>query len=672
MESIQTVAIQTYQKNLEYFSKHHPSIMQKLADFDNAVESKTVSIKYDLEYVKNYFDVKELKSNHYLYTKDSNSISKELQMLINYKKSSYSFEGYPLYYNQENNQENSNDKVEGRDGLFKIMTYYIDNSKSSDEMKSIEKFIFIGTGLGLHLPLIDEKINAQEYLIIEDDLELFKLSLFVTPYFTLGENKTLHFSIADNENSFVPKIKSFLENSFFNNRYLKYSYFPAHSDVKIKQIQNALTSQSFVTFPYNISLKKFLKPLDFINSGYHIVNLQTHLKDSAFSTKPVLLLGAGPSLEKNIDWLKENHQKFIIIAVSATLNFLYENNITPDIVTHLDGFSVSVDHYKNFPAQEFLKNALFLFGPFTPSALRDIFNKKHIFYYEESTYYFKGFNSIGSYCVGSASLLHALILDSHELYVLGLDLALNQETGDTHSSSHIFAAKNDLNEKDTLKSTMSLRSNIFSVKGNFRPLVLTTSLFQISVQTLHDKIPHIKREYQTIYNLSDGAYINQSIPTYAQDIDISSYKNIDKKELLNDIYKTLSTHSLTDLSQDDLISLKKRLSYAKEIKEYLISYKNSVSHANADRYLYDFLGIVSSIYKRSGREEDNLLLVYSSFFNYALSLVVDLLNTKGLKNTKRHIKKLDLMIQEEMFNIQNIYETSLEKFIEEKCHTTLE
>lgn len=666
MQSIEDLAVQTYQNNLEYFKNQHPALIEKLNIFNASLENGQFAPKYDLEYMKSYFDVKELKSSNYLYGANSEDISKELTKQVNFKKDSNIFEGFPLYYNYEKNSKDFNDKDKGNEGIYPIMTYYLDNSKQTDEMKVIEKFIFIGVGLGLHLLSIDQKIKAEEYLIIEDDIELFRLSLFTTPYYELAKGSKLYFSVADDENIFLLTTNAFLENNFFKNRYLKYSYFPAHSDNKLKQIQNAITSQNFILFPFKTVLKKFLRPLEFINEQYNVVNLSKHFDESVFFNKPTLLITAGPSLKKNIEWLKQNHHKFIIIAISSTLNTLYENNITPDVVTHLDGFDTSVVHFENFPVQDFLKNTIFIFGPFTPSKIRNMFKKEHIFYYEEGTQYFKGYDTISASCLGSTTLLQAIMLNTKELYLLGLDLALDQETGETHSSNHAYGSKNDLSNKDKLNSAMSTKENIFPVKGNFEKVVYTSSLFHRSVQSLYNKIPMIKQQNQTIYNLNDGAYINATTPMQINDINVDAYESIDKNLLFDEIYSTLSKNSSNKLSQEDISSLKEKLDYSKKIKEYLDNYKNITSYTNADKYLYDFLGLISDLLTKSGRESDNLVLVYYHFFKYVLPIVVDLLNTKGLKNTKRHIKKLDALIQKEMFIIENIYEERLKDFLQKR------
>ena len=60
----------------------------------------------------------------------------------------------------------------------------------------MDKFIFMGTLLGRHIPKIANKINASSYLILERNLEIFRLSLFTVDYTILG-GKGAIFSIMD-------------------------------------------------------------------------------------------------------------------------------------------------------------------------------------------------------------------------------------------------------------------------------------------------------------------------------------------------------------------------------------------------------------------------------------------------------------------------------------------
>lgn len=670
MQHIEDLAVETYQKNIEYISQHQPELIKLLGVFEETINSGAFSLRYDLEYKDGYFDVKVLDTSKYIYSSNSMEISKQICDKVDFKKNTYLFEGFPLYRVSDENQKDLDDRSEGFSDIFPIMKFYIENTSESDSMKNIEKFIFIGTGLGFHISLIDEKIKAKEYLIIEDDIELFKLSLFTTKYYEIAQHSTLLFSVADDENLFLVTMRKFLSVTFFNNRYLKYSYFPTHSDNKIKQIQNSLASQSFAFFPYKQELKKYLRPLEYINTGYKVLNISKHLDSKIFTKKPLLLLAAGPSFKKNLEWVKKNHKKFIVVAITAVLNTLYEHNIKPDIVTHVDGYEGSMPMFDGIPTKEFLKDTIIVFGPFALSKLRDLFTKEQVFYHESSEKYFETFGELSTPCVGTHSLMLSMIFNASEIYLLGLDLAINQQTGATHSEGYADSVVVDMSKKNKLSNNIKLFDNLFPVHGNLTDIVYTASITHLSVQYLHENLHKIKKDNQRIYNLNDGARISGAIPTHIENIDINQYSDIDKRELYNLIYDEFKLNSATNLSKANIESLKLRLSKVKKIKDDIYEYINNVSHSNSDKYLYDLLGVISDVLRKGKEgkiEVDNITNVYYSYFSYVVPIVMDYFNTKGLKNEKRAIKKLDKALQNGMLNIQESYMNSLEDFIKDRC-----
>jgi hypothetical protein len=58
--------------------------------------------------------------------------------------------------------------------------------------------------------------------------------------------------------------------------------------------------------------------------------------------------------------------------------------------------------------------------------------------------------------------------------------------------------------------------------------------------------------------------------------------------------------------------------------------------------------------------------VYDSFFKYILPIVFDFFNTEGIKNEKKHLRDMDIFIQNALFDIVNIYEGAFESFIEKR------
>jgi len=668
MQNIEQQVAHTYGENITYLSKNHPEVMAKIQALNSAIESGQYKAKYDLEYMDTYFDVKLLSNGNYLYASNSQETSSALAKRVDFSKSTYCFDGFSMYHHLENAEDKLKDTQKGILGIYPLMTYYLDNISTKTQLKKIDKFIFIGLGLGLHLSLIDKNIRAKHYLIIEDDLELFHLSLFCTPYYELAKNSNLQFCISENDNAFVNSFTLFLNEEWFTNKYLKYSYFPAHAEQKIKLIQHTLSSQDFMTFPYRIAQDKHLKPLEFINNNYNILNLSEHLNNTIFSKKPTLIIAAGPSLDKNTRWLLENHTKFIIVAVGSILKYLHKHKITPDLVIHLDGFDNSINLFSGFDVKSFLKDSIILFGAYAPTNVRELFTNEQCFFLEESTYYFDEFSSRHASCVGSTSIIHTLMFDAKEVYLLGLDFALDNKTGKTHSSAHMTKEEYNLNDKDTLKSEMDGKKTLFPVKGNFEQTVYSNPLFQASLQSLYLLIPHLKSKSQTIYNLNYGAFIEGTTPTPIDSLSLSKYSVLDKKEIHKEIKNMFIDNSSKKLSAEDIKSLELRLEYIKSIEKFIVEYKQNVSHANGDAYLYDLFGLVSNILHLNGkRETNNSVETYMLFFKYSVSIIYDFLNTAQIKNSKRHIKKMDKIVVEEMLFIEETYKRAYENFISSKC-----
>ena len=666
-EQIEEQAYETYQKNMDYISKEHKEVAKLLSIFDKALHNGDYKEILELEYKDGYFDVKDLQSQKYLYGGDSHKISTKLANSVDYNINHNSFEGAPLYDIPQKLLDNPPEDFLVVEGVLHIMKYYAQNKKDYDYIVNIEKFIIIGTGLGLHIPLIDKKISPKHYIIIEDNVELFKLSLFTTPYYELAQNASIDFAIADTENIFLKTMDDFLENNFFYNRYLKYVKFPTHTDEKIKLIQNALLTQSFIFFPYKAALFKYMKPLEYMNNGYNLLDVGGNFTNSIFETKPVIVLAAGPSLIENIDWLKKNHNKFIIIAISTILNTLYKHGIKPDIVTQLDGGDTSLKFFEDVMKSDFLDNVAMVFGPNIPVKVRNMFKKEQIYYYDEGERFISGITSLTSPCIGSVSLILALLLNANDVYLLGLNLAIDQETGASHSSDYMYGYQTDMKNKHKLSQSMENTSNLFQVRGNFREIIYSNAIMHASVHSLYKNMPIVKKKYQNVYNMNDGAYIHLTTPKKIENINIDSFEVIEKETLILPIKDALEKNSIIKLAQTDVQSIKLRLSNAKDVYKELQNYSNSITYSNKETYLYDLLGIVSYILHKQNPESSNLSSVFFQFFKYSLTSVIDFLNTKDLKNAKKHIKKFDQLIQKEMFSILDIYMEGLEKFIKEKC-----
>ncbi len=346
MANIEEMAIKTYEQNIQYIQSKHTNLYKDLLELDIAMQNNHYQQQYDLEYVEDNFDIKEISTNKYIYNKNSKQISESYAEHTTLEKNTSSIESFPLY---DLSKHSINEHgISARKYIYPMMKYSLDNTKENPKMKRIAKFIFSGIGLGLHIETIDKKINATSYLIIEDNIEFFKLSLFTTKYYEIAKHATLYFSILEDIHTFKKTYSEFIENAYMCNYLLKYTHIASHSFTKLKHIISLTSSQLFVAYPYQLQLDKYISPLKYLKKGYPLLDIYKNIDTSILSDKPILVVASGPSLSKNIIWLQENYTKFVIIAVSSSLKYLYKNNITPDIVATADQQEVVKDFFFKF------------------------------------------------------------------------------------------------------------------------------------------------------------------------------------------------------------------------------------------------------------------------------------------------------------------------------------
>ncbi|NOR57352.1 MAG: DUF115 domain-containing protein, partial [Sulfurimonas sp.] len=658
-------AINTYNKNIIYLTEEHPHLADDLKNLDLAIHNNIVTEQYSLEYVDDNFDIKDINNSTYMYSRKSNDFAKTTAEQINFNKYTGSIEGMGIYDINKIDIENPELLYERKD-VYRLMTYHVNNVDHSNQMKKIRKFIFIGVGLGLHITKIDEKINASDYLIVEDNLEIFKLSLFTTDYADIAKRSRLTFSILEDNVQFTKKFDSFLNNNFAYNRFLKYVRVNNHSHKKISLIQSSIANQSFVSFAYKKRLEMSMKPLSYINDDYTFLDLHKHIQNDLFPAKPVLIVAAGPSFKKNVLWLKKNHSKFIIIAASATIKTLHSYDIKPNIVTHIDGSELCSVFFEGIDVKEYLKDSVFIVSAMTHNKIVDLLPKKQTYLFETLTQFHNNYKVITTECVGSFSLLLSLLLNTNDTYLLGLDLALDQNTGETHSNDHTNNEKVNILNSDKINTTTSLIDTALAVKGNFKDIVYTNPVLHGSIKTLERIIPEIITDKQKIYNLCDGAMISNAIATDINDINVNKLNIIDKIIINQDMHNIFENKSCKTLNKNDIESIKLELKEIIEIQKHIENFENNPSYRDSDEYINDLINLLIKILEKDKKNEYTFVEVYYDYFKYVLVIVEDFFNTKGTKNTKHHIKRINKIILLGLHDIQDTYQDALNSFISSK------
>lgn len=312
MESIEQKALQTYQNNLRYFQEKHSKLYDKIKLLSTLLEEGKYQEKFALEYKdEGYFDVLEVDSGEFLYKMNSLIHAQNMNQIIDKKRMGAIFSGFK----EVRANERQADIIDKSDLSFhnyvwasiKIINYVQNNIPKDSFMKRVYKSIFIGTGLGFHVQDIVNKLQSLVVFIQEQNLELFRLSLFVTDYSKIAQNRTLFFSVLEDEEKEQKIFLNFLDTGNNYNLHMKYIPFSDNYAGTLQQFQKYVLSQEFINYGYSPLLLRFIDSPKYLVQDYNFLNVTVRHTNDVFTDKPVLLLFSGPSTSNNIEWVKANH-----------------------------------------------------------------------------------------------------------------------------------------------------------------------------------------------------------------------------------------------------------------------------------------------------------------------------------------------------------------------------
>lgn len=662
MNSVEDLALQTYHKNIDYFSSQHPEVYKKLNILNLAIESGQYVERYALDYKDGYFDIQELKSGQYLYASDSGEISKQVAKQVNFSKAQNVIE---TFYNRNLTKQDAqkyNDILGSiSDPLYATsnIIYYTSKTlpKASSSFKRIEKYIYFGVGIGEHLKLIQEKIHSSKVMIVEDDIELFRLSLFCTDYEKVFVSSKVFYSVAEDSIGFKKVYGSFALAGYNHNHYLKYTIFSDNYIGKIKQIQDIVVGSSILSHPYSMQLMNYLKTPEYLVECYKYLDISQIHESNIFSQKPVILVAAGPSLAKHIEWLKQNKDRFTLVAVLASIQTLTANDIKPDIVINIDAHQVILKFFKGVDFKKYLSDTKFIFSSLVNKKVSNIIPKENLYMFESLTNYKVGFGSLSGSSVGETSYSMLLTLGVKELYLLGLDLALNPDTMQHYANDEYNTTKLQADKpKEDIFNTQ-LGKTITYVKGNFLDEVPSLPLFVESIFAFSHITEHKKEESVEVYNLNNGAYLDGASPLEVEAMKLENLPCLDKQSLSykNSIESFLSSISQDLPSKQDVQNLQDSVEEAVRLYDILKLYHEKKSFSNTQQYMLHFSKLINELIGLNKETRYDINAIMHAYIQYISPYIFDFLNTKELKNPKKHIKYINNTFVKQVGKMIRVY-----------------
>lgn len=198
------------------------------------------------------------------------------------------------------------------------------------EMTEKDNYVVLGLGTGNHIKeLIKAKHNKAKILVIECEKEWSNKLSFKDKDVIVAKN--------------IEDIQNFLYNyvSELNIHYLKIIPYANYNKIYEKEVvyECKYIKDYFEKLIININTKMKFHNIWFKNKFENLKYLckstyMTELK-SKYKNKPAIIVSAGPSLSKNIEYLKDN-KNALIISGGRTLKSLLGINVMPNYVTIMD------------------------------------------------------------------------------------------------------------------------------------------------------------------------------------------------------------------------------------------------------------------------------------------------------------------------------------------------
>lgn len=657
--NLQNALVTTYLANLAFLSEYDNSLYQRVEMLSKEIDLNNYSERYFLEFIKDIgeFDIYDDKHDKYLYKKKANKYNHNIRKKYFFDSESQFTTLEPLLFIKNNKIK---DKIfEPANEFLNIFNDDLSTSQKR-KIKKIDKFVFLGTLLSRHIPIIMKKTKAKHVLICEDNLEIFRLSLFVFDYTLLVQNKgTVVFSIMDDVEVFDTKFALFYDNEYPLGHTLKYFSTNYNVSSYFDKIVTSIVSHS----PLIVNYKTFYKEVIF--PSFSKINKRNHLcinkeSDNTFlKNKKVLFVGGGPSFSNNIQWIKNNQDLFIIVAMGATYKKLLDHDIRVDIISTLDtGEKLFEMQFKDVDFNKFT-DTLIIESSGTHEIVDKLFIKNNLFVNPiyKSLHLSGDIQSSFSIGENTSTLLLQLGVDS--LYLIGLDFSIDQKSGashgkDSNSTTRDFDIKNITSSIE--KGNFSLHGELIEVNGNMNKNVLTNRALYLSCITFGKNLDYLKNK--KVYNFAkDGAYIRNTTFLDFNEFDNEINTKIDKESVFDELKEALLSKSESKLNKDEI----KLLNLEKENLEEII--KKYFENEKEFKSLDEFYKFYNSVYKEIRYAKVKLSLsafLLSNYFRIWLPYINYCFNDLKIKDEKRKIKEVSLLLNKQAKELIEEYLECLE------------
>lgn len=438
-------------------------------------------------------------------------------------------------------------------------------------MKGYFLFVF-GFGLGGHINKLVEESDCQCLVIVEPNIEFLAQSLEVFDWKKLHETMDArggHLDLfhSDRDDELFNRIKGVIRTmnpTSFDGSLLYTHYGNSMFEVLVQRISvdaHIIMSGLGFYFDETVMINNTHANLSGGNAS------MMRFEHKAIRSYPAFIIGSGPSLDKDIEWIKENQENAIVFACGSAIMPLMRAGIQPDYQVELENvpelYPMMLDTVKYID----LSKVHLLTSTTVDARVPGFFDNTSYFFRPALSSYpiFARADDQplhnGSPSVTNAGLAIAQHLGFRDFYLFGADMGSK-----TQGLAHSKNAWQNCDEGWEVEIKFDL-----PIRGNFGGTVYTYKDMNWTRDELEQAIKAL-RQGRHYYNCSDGAYIKGTVAKHSRSIKFKDQKAPKSKEV-QDI-----ANSFAPYPKDDFLSKWNDL----EMQEHFIDYTERLLKCMSD------------------------------------------------------------------------------------------
>ncbi|EAI5467410.1 motility associated factor glycosyltransferase family protein [Campylobacter lari] len=328
--------------------------------------------------------------------------------------------------------------------------------------------------------------------------------------------------------------------------------------------------------------KQFLSNIPLVLKN---IPFQRFVYENKGKNKSVIVVCAGPSLNKQLKLLKTYQDDYVIFALDATYKTLLKNEVYPDFVFSMDVYEECASFYEDLPFNP--KEPIFILsGNINKELILILKDKKKKIYILQNLDYQQKFNlnDFGYLDIG-INVAHfaynfAIALGFSNVIIIGQDLAFSED-GSSHADVDVFSFGDIKTIEDNREKLKVLAYN----KQGFVKTHIVWDEFRKRLEVLFLSNPQI-----SFYNTTEGGvFIDYTIE--------KPFKEV--LELLKDVKKDYILPNILSFNRQKKILLKSLEFLQKDYFELNVLYEdaqkilNVLKQNKTKNYLYEnFIDVV--------------------------------------------------------------------------------